>query len=341
MQEPSTINDKSLTSQPYAVRHPADIGPENNHHVVRISEIHHQMAEGMVAKGHIDESEKSSGSNSEEKIEEVVDTDKGVPINPNIDDEEDHDFSVANREGNSELSDCGENTDRYGSGIGQLGNNRENSPGQVVKKGKKSMDTMTNALKRMKATREKVNRNKTKKRKLNDPLLTVEDKNLTEMSLLVETQCEESPFMCCICNLAFNTVNLFKEHSKSICLAELQNKEAYTFQCKNCNVHFRQAFTLVRHCQSRICKPRKKRQRATILKCELCGKTYPPRRRTDYTLHMMLHENNKPHVCEVCGKKFIRWTTLRNHKRIHTGEKPFKCDYCPLSFVTRKLTHNL
>lgn len=39
-------------------------------------------------------------------------------------------------------------------------------------------------------------------------------------------------------------------------------------------------------------------------------------------------EPDRPFVCDMCGRKFIRATHLRRHVRIHTGEKPFACHIC-------------
>jgi hypothetical protein len=42
------------------------------------------------------------------------------------------------------------------------------------------------------------------------------------------------------------------------------------------------------------------------------------------------------HECDVCGERFTRSTTLREHKRTHNDERPFSCSTCPKSFARRK-----
>ena len=37
-------------------------------------------------------------------------------------------------------------------------------------------------------------------------------------------------------------------------------------------------------------------------------------------------KSTKKHVCEICGKRFTRPSSLQTHSYSHTGEKPFKCD---------------
>eukprot|EP00743_Colponemidia_sp_Colp-15_P006359 GILK01006845.1.p1 GENE.GILK01006845.1~~GILK01006845.1.p1 ORF type:complete len:454 (-),score=49.21 GILK01006845.1:188-1495(-) len=54
-----------------------------------------------------------------------------------------------------------------------------------------------------------------------------------------------------------------------------------------------------------------------------CNKEF----RTRYCLkrHMLIHQNVKKHVCEVCDRRFLLPQYLKEHRYIHTGEKPYKC----------------
>uniref|UniRef100_A0A8B9QZN0 C2H2-type domain-containing protein n=1 Tax=Anas platyrhynchos TaxID=8839 RepID=A0A8B9QZN0_ANAPL len=45
--------------------------------------------------------------------------------------------------------------------------------------------------------------------------------------------------------------------------------------------------------------------------------------------HLKKHSEEKPYVCNACGRAF-RWAAgLRHHYLTHTDQHPFFCRYCP------------
>ena len=55
--------------------------------------------------------------------------------------------------------------------------------------------------------------------------------------------------------------------------------------------------------------------------------------------HMVMHSDERPHKCDLCGKTFARRDSLKLHGYSHKTEKPFICTYCGKAFVSKYRLH--
>lgn len=126
---------------------------------------------------------------------------------------------------------------------------------------------------------------------------------------------------CHLCDTTFDLPRVYMRHMR-----DKHTPEILKFSCAECPKSFGTKQKMRHHANTHRPTEQKK-----IHPCPQCGKKFS--KPENVALHIrIVHNGDRPYVCEECGKTCATKGALKEHQVIHSDARPFKCKDCPKSF---------
>nr|XP_019561210.2 zinc finger protein 14-like [Aedes albopictus] len=132
---------------------------------------------------------------------------------------------------------------------------------------------------------------------------------------------EHTQVVCEICLKGFENEQAFDRHRSS----DKNRKHV----CGTCGAKYVSKSTLVQHERSNCGK-------VAQYQCSECDKTFMSL--GGFRNHQEVHSAKRSHVCDICGRGFLRKGILKDHMNtVHSKARLFQCTLCSKSFTSRNV----
>ena len=131
--------------------------------------------------------------------------------------------------------------------------------------------------------------------------------------------------MCNYCEKVFRSNSDAKRH-------EVSHTKTKHHCCEECGKQFSYKSDMLRHRDTQHSEDSNLKRSVT---CSECGKTFT--NKTNLVIHERTHTGNKPFVCEICECQFRLECHLEKHRvKEHNHTYPHICDLCGKGFIKFK-----
>lgn len=154
-------------------------------------------------------------------------------------------------------------------------------------------------------------------------------KDANELSLhLTEMHSTTSGYHCKECSKDFPLLPAYNRHLSR------HDQSERPFKCNFCPIHFKSTVRLKAHENKFHGTDHDVNylpEQPSRIECDICGKAFNYRHKLKVHVRMV-HMGSKQPTCSICHKSFTATSSLERHMLIHTNEKPHVCGKCGASF---------